>query len=217
VAKNTSNPPNAPEQQKAQRWQYPDVGHSSESKKGGIGILTAEKLEAIQKQAYQQAYNEGYAEGFNKGHQEGKQTLSAMHQQLNEAISLVQQPLRDLDQAVLNQIFELVVSIARQLVKREIKTDPGEIVAVIRDAIKLLPVSSNKINIALHPEDNALLKELFKSSQEAEQWRLIDDISLQRGDCKVTTNISSIDASLENRLMSVVNKIWGGEREGDKS
>lgn len=217
MAKNTSNPNNAPDKTQAQRWQYPDVGHSSESKKGGVGILTAEKIEAIQNQAYQQAYAEGYAEGFEKGHQEGKHALDESFKQLNQALSFVQQPLRDIDQAVVDQIFELVVSIARQLVKRELKTDPGEIVAVIRDAIKLLPVSSNKINIALHPDDNALLKDLFKSTQEAEQWRFIDDIGLQRGDCKISTDISSIDASLENRLISVVNKVWGGGREDDKS
>lgn len=212
-----SNPSKPPGQQHAQRWQYPDVGQGSHANQGGVGILTAEKLEAIQKQAYQQAYNEGYAEGFKKGHQDGEQALAEFHKLLNQAVSLVQQPLRDLDQEVMDQIFELVVSIARQLVKRELKTDPGEIVAVIRDAIKLLPVSSNKINIALHPEDSALLKDLFKSTQEAEQWRFIDDIGLQRGDCKVTTEISHIDASLENRLISVANKAWGGGREGDKS
>jgi len=211
-----SSPSKPPDQRQAQRWQFPDVGNAVESKKGSIGFLTAEKVEALQKQAYQQAYSEGYAEGFNKGHQEGKRKLEELHQQLNDVICLVQQPLNDLDQEVIDQIFELVVSIARQLVKRELKTDPGEIVAVIRDAIKLLPVSSNKINIALHPEDNALLKGLFKYTQEAEQWRIIDDIGLQRGDCKVTTEISRIDASLEDRLISVANKAWGGEREGDK-
>ena len=199
----------------AERWQYPDVGAHSESKKGGVGILTAEKIEAIQQQAYQQAYEEGYAEGFEKGKQDGKQSLTSLKTTLENAVAFVQQPLQDLNQDVVQQMFDLVVSITRQLVRREIKTDPGEIVAVIRDAINLLPISKNQIVIALHPEDNALLKELFTTMGEAEQWRFIDDIGLQRGDCKITSDISSIDATLETRLMSVINKVWGGGREQD--
>lgn len=199
----------------AERWQYPDVGPHSESKKSGVGILTAEKIEAIQQQAYQQAYEEGYAEGFEKGKQDGKQSLTDLKTTLENAVAFVQQPLQELNQDVVQQMFDLVVSITRQLVRREIKTDPGEIVAVIRDAINLLPISKNKILVALHPDDNALLKELFSSMGEAEQWRFIDDISLQRGDCKISSDISSIDATMETRLMSVINKVWGGGREQD--
>jgi len=217
VAKNTYKPSsvNHDEKVSAERWQYPDVGQNSESRRGGIGILTAEKIEMIQQQAFQQAYEEGYAKGFEKGKQEGQQSLAELKKLLDNTISFLQQPLREVDREVERQLFELVVSMTRQLVRREIKTDPGEIVAVIRDAIRLLPVASNRITVALHPQDNALLKELFKSINDVEQWRLVDDIGLQRGDCKVSAGVSSIDASLETRLMSIVNKVWGDDRESD--
>jgi len=218
VVKNTSNPKGpASDKQVAERWQYPDVGHSSESKKGGIGILTAEKIEAIQREAYQQAYEEGHREGFEKGRQEGRKSLQELKTVLDNAVDFVQQPLAELDQEVMQQLFDLVVSITRQLVRREVKTDPGEIVAVIRDAINLLPVANTRITIALHPEDNAVLKDLFKSMTQEEQWNFVDDIGLQRGDCKIRTNVSTIDATLESRLMNVVNKIWGDKRETDIS
>ena len=199
----------------AERWQYPDVGLQSESKKGGIGILTAEKIEAIQRQAYQQAYDEGYAEGFQKGREEGKQSLTTVMAQLQSAIQFLQHPLHELDESVVQQVFALVVSITRQLVRREIKTDPGEIVAVIREAISLLPLANNRVSIFLHPEDHALLKDIFSTMSDAEHWRFVDDIGLQRGDCRVSTELSTIDASLETRLMSVVNSVWGGERGHD--
>jgi len=217
VEKNTykTNAPKQADSQPAERWQYPDVGHNSESKKGGVGILTAEKIELIQKQAFKQAYDEGYKKGFEKGQQDGKQSLAASKAILDKAYMLLQSPLNDLDQEMVNQLFELTISIARQLIRREIKTDPGEIVAVIREAIQLLPVATNRVSIALHPQDNALLKDLFKTMNGVDHWRLIDDISLQRGDCKISTEVSSIDATLETRLLSVTNKIWGGEREND--
>jgi len=212
VAKNTYNPE---EEANAQRWQYPDVGLDSESKNAGVGILTAEKIESIQNQAYQQAYDEGYAKGFAEGQEKGKQSLEGLLAVINKTAEQIEKPLQQLDDRVLEQMYELVVAITRQLIRREMKTEPGEIVAVVREAISLLPVNENRINISLHPDDVALLKELFQSNNEADHWHFIDDIGLQRGDCKITTEFSTIDASLETRLFSIVNKLWGGDREDD--
>ena len=40
-------------------------------------------------------------------------------------------PIEELDEAVEEQLLQLTISVARQLVRRELKTDPGEIIAII--------------------------------------------------------------------------------------
>lgn len=201
----------------AQRWQCPNVGNEGlESRNAtGAGILTAEKLESVQREAFKQAYKEGYAKGFEKGVANGKQTLLPAIKNVNQIALALIAPLQDVSEQVQQQLFELAVLISRQIVRREIKTDPGQIVAVVREAIAALPVSSNRLQIRVVPEDRILLQDVFVNAGEAELWCFIDDITLQRGDCKVTTEFSSIDATVETRLTAIINGILGGERDQD--
>jgi len=41
----------------------------------------------------------------------------------------------------------------RQLIRREVKLDPGQIVGVVREALGILPISARNIRVVLHPED----------------------------------------------------------------
>ena len=67
----------------------------------------------------------------------------------------------------------------------------------------------------LHPEDLELVKTKLSTSEPESYWRLMEDPTLSRGDCKVLTDTSTIDATLERRLSSLVANMLGGEREQD--
>ena len=111
----------------------------------------------------------------------------------------------------------LAIAVAGQLIRRELKQDPGEIVAVVREAIAALPSNSRRVQIALHPEDAQLVRErlaLAESDQRA--WGVAEDPTLTRGGCRVTTEHSRIDASVEKRLAAVIARMMGGERENDR-
>jgi len=62
-----------------------------------------------------------------------------------------------LDEEVEKELILLVTGIATQIIRREIKMDPGQIIAAVREAIKVLPLSSQKISLYLHPEDADLV------------------------------------------------------------
>jgi flagellar assembly protein FliH len=47
-------------------------------------------------------------------------------------------------------------------------------------------------------------------------WKLIEDVVISRGGCKVLTETSAIDATVENRLAAIVATVLGGEREEDE-
>jgi flagellar assembly protein FliH len=46
-------------------------------------------------------------------------------------------------------------------------------------------------------------------------WRIVEDPLITRGGCKVDTEVSHIDATVENRLAAVIATLFGGEREHD--
>ncbi|RMG30702.1 MAG: flagellar assembly protein FliH, partial [Gammaproteobacteria bacterium] len=46
-------------------------------------------------------------------------------------------------------------------------------------------------------------------------WKLVEDPTLSRGGCRVETESSRIDATVEQRLHAVLARFLGGERQGD--
>lgn len=180
---------------------------------------TAKQMQALQKDAYEEAFNQGRKEGLAKGYEEGlikgEGKLNAEIQLFNTLLKQFALPLQNLDDEIENNIVALIIQIARHLVRREIKAEPGEIVAVVRESLGVLPVSARNPKIFLHPEDAVLVKNALSISDDDSNWRIEEDISLNRGDCRLKTESSPIDATIDARLSAVSAKLLGGERNTD--
>ena len=111
----------------------------------------------------------------------------------------------------------LAVLIARHLVRRELKANPGEIVGVVRETMRHLPIAPRAARIRLHPEDVELVQNAFALRDDTKIWRLEPDPLVTRGGCVVETDSSRIDASVESRLAAIASRMLGGEREGDRA
>lgn len=193
-----------------ERWETPKVRVSALAG-NGTGKVTANQLERLQKQAYD--------EGFALGHREG---LAAGHTQLRESAYRLQQlmeklnaPFTELDRQVEQELLLLVTTMVKQMVRREIKADPGQVVSVVREAMASLPVAARNASLHLHPEDAALLREALALSEDQASWRIVEDPVLTRGGCRVVTDTSYIDASVEARLATLIATLMGGGREHD--
>ncbi len=180
---------------------------------------TVSELQGLQKQAYTEAFEKGLAEGKVQGYEEGRSRAREEFCQqidiLKSCIECLAQPFEDLDNEIEQNLVELGLVIARQIIKREFKQDPGEIVAVIREGIKTLPLSSRHVSIYLHPEDAELVKSALSLRDDDRKWSIEEDLSLARGDCRIETESSMIDAGIENRLSAIAAGILGGGRDSD--
>jgi len=198
------------ESEDCSRWRIPDVGGTAASSRQAVLEPTDKEIETRR----QQGYDEGFAKGKQDGMTAGQANLNQQAQSLAQIAGQLSKPLAVLDEEVVNELVTLAMTIARHMVRREIKTNPGEIVAVVREAAALLPSTSRTIKIFLHPEDTVLLKESLSISEQG-IWELMDDPALTRGGCRLVTESAQLDASIETRLAAVVAELLGGEREGD--
>jgi flagellar assembly protein FliH len=213
-------------------WRIPDVPVKSElgglievqdSESLPIPVLTVDEIEAMQKQAYDEAFaqgkKDGYSQGFNEGSKQGyDENVQALQKKAMEFVSLLEslsQPFKVLDAEVEKELVKLAIGIATQIIRREIKLDPGQVIAAVREAINVLPLSSQKISLYLHPEDAELVRSALSLDDISTAWRIIEAPLITRGGCKVDTEISHIDATVENRLAAVITTIFGGERGHD--
>ncbi len=205
-----------------EKWHLPSVDSASsqvfhdenkpkpDPKSEDTNIPTAEEIERW----HQQAQEEGYQEGLKKAQQENTQ----LKQRLLSLIDFFESPLQSLNEEVEQQLSLLAVTLAQQLVKREIRAEPGEIIGVIRESIPLLPANSRKIKISLHPEDAALVRKTLQlhENEEEQSWKILENHMISRGGCEITADKSVINATLENRLQSLAASVLGGDRQEDK-
>ncbi len=204
------------------RWEPPAVAElpaEGVDAPSPASLLTAEQLEEIQAQACKEAWDEG----FNKGREEG---LAAAQAEITRRAALLDRlaqalsrPFEEMDAAVEQALVDLAVTLAQALVRRELRSDPGQVVAVVQEALAALPVASRQVCVRLHPDDVAIVAEALPARQAdggaGRDWQLQEDPGLKRGDCRILSESSQIDATMEKRLAAVVAQLSGGEREQD--
>ncbi len=201
-----------------ERWELPDVGEKRGNKIGaGSRLPTAAEIESIQKQAYTEGHDRGYHDGYEKGLAKGETEVRQKGETFQKLIQTLDMPFEDLDEQVIEQTAQLAIAVARQIIRRELHADPGQVVAVVRDALKALPVVTRKIRVFLHPDDAVLVREVLSlhDDDDSQTWRIIEDPLLSRGGCKINSENSTIDATVEMRLQRVITGIMGGERARD--
>jgi len=172
----------------ATRWQQPDIGDE--------GLVTASRLETLQREAYEEAWRQGYEEGVQAGADEVGERAA----RLQSLLGALCKPFEELDDEVEQQVLRLVTLAVRQLLRRELQSDPGHVIGVVRDTLRMLPVASRSIEVQLHPEDAALVREALTVTEEERPWRLTEDPLVTRGGCLVKAEKSRIDATIESRL-----------------
>jgi flagellar assembly protein FliH len=129
----------------------------------------------------------------------------------------LEQPLADLDPEVEEQLVALAVAVARQIVRRELHISRGEIIPVVREALTNLPGARRNLRIILHPNDVPLVRASLGSKESEHDARLEEDPTITPGGCRIETDTSRIDATIEHRINRVIANLMGGERESDWS
>ena len=161
-----------------------------------------------------EAEEEGYQEGLRRAAEES----AALQRRWLGLIEFLEHPLEQLNEDIEHQLTQLAVTLAQQLVRRELKVEPGEIVGLIRDSVKLLPANTRNISILLHPDDAELVRNALALDEPADEhsWKLVEDPMITRGGCEIQAPPSAINATLENRLSALAASVLGGDREQDE-
>lgn len=180
-----------------------------------VGQRRVTDLNLLEREAWEQGFAAGRAAGRTAalGEQQAlTDELRARVARLDGVLNLQARPLADLDASVLQQLATLAGAIARHLVRRELRTQPEQIIAVIRETVALLPAVAREVRIHLHPEDAALVRERLAEPAAERAWTLVEDPVISRGGCRISSENSSIDALVETRLGAAIVAVLGDER-----
>jgi len=160
-----------------------------------------------------EAHAEAFAQGLAEGREAGRGEVRAQVERLAGMFYDLAKPFEVLNAEVERELLTLAMALARQIVRRELKTDPTQIIGIIRDAIAALPVAAREVRVHLHPEDAAVVRQNLAPTESERAWTIIEDPVMARGGCQITTTTSRIDARLETRLAAILSELMGTERQ----
>ncbi len=177
--------------------------------------LTLDELEAIRQDAYNEGFSTGERDGFHAGQLKAKQeadaVLAAKLAGLEQLMSQLFEPIAEQDQQLEVALVNLVSHLAREVIQRELSSDSSQLRQVLREALKLLPIGADNVRIYVNSQDFELVKALRERHEE--RWRILEDDSLLPGGCRVESEHSRIDASIETRLSQALKQLFEQQRE----
>jgi len=185
----------------ARLWTAPDVGAGVPTQK----MATVGGLADLQAEAHKEAFEQGLAEGREAGRAE----VRAQVERLAGMFYDLAKPFEVLDAEVERELLTLAMALARQIVRRELKADPTQIIGIIREAIAALPVAVRDVRVHLHPEDAAVVRQHLAPTESERAWAIVEDPVMARGGCQITTATSRIDSRLETRLGAILSELLG--------
>lgn len=192
---------------------------------------TAEEIEAIRAAAHAEGFAQGqqeghaqgaeegclkgHEEGFAKGFEEGKtEGLTAgeelVQQHLDSWVSLLdslQNPVANVEQELQKELILLAVSLARGVIRSEVKTNTDLIFQALSEGLKALPIQEKNYQIHLHPDDIKLVNDHFSPEEiNKHHWDFIESPELSSGGCEIVTQSNAVDITIERRVKDVIDR-----------
>jgi len=196
-----------------ERWRLPEVdgpiiGRSREERR----TAAAEDAAHL---ALKEAETRGYEAGMARARAESAAAIAALAervQRLDAALGLLARPLGQLDAEIESELAQLALAVGKQLARRELRIDPAQVIAILRESLALLPAAAREVRVHLHPEDAAIVREHLTAPASERAWTVVEDPTLARGGCVIHSQSSRIDSRLEARIAAVAASVLGDER-----
>lgn len=168
-------------------------------------------------QIYENARSEGYQAGLATGELAARESVAAeltnQASRIDALLESLTQALQGADQAVAEQLLDLSVDIAEQLIRGKLSLNRDFMLPLVREAINALPIHHAHIALRVHPDDYPLVKAGLGDSFFQAGNQLIDDPDISPGGCLLNAGASEIDASVETRWKRILEPLGATAHE----
>lgn len=168
-----------------------------------------------QAQGYKKGLAEGQEEGKTKGLEEGtSQGLATGEEQVQQLLvswtsllDRLQNPVANVEKALEQELVLLAVSLAKGVIRSEVKTNTDIIFQALSEGLKALPIQEKHYQIHLHPDDIELVNNHFSPEEITKHcWDFIESPELSVGGCEIVTESNAVDITVERRVKDVIDK-----------
>ena len=170
-----------------------------------IADAEAEK-ERIGRDSYSEGFDQGHQEDYDKGVEEVNRLVERMHKMIEAVMMRREEILQDTE----SQIVELVILMARKVIKILSENQKNVVLANTLAALKKVKSRGNVV-LRVNLEDVRLttshIDEFIQHVENVKGITVIEDSAVERGGCIVETDFGAIDARISSQLQELENKI----------
>ena len=156
--------------------------------------------------AQKEGFEQGLSEGYDKGVDEVNRLIERMHKILEAVMQRRDEILQDTE----SQIVELVILMARKVIKILSENQKNVIMANTLAALKKVR-TRGEVTLRVNLEDVKLttqhVEEFIQHVENVQGINVLEDSSVEKGGCIVETDFGSIDARISSQLTELENKI----------
>ena len=157
-------------------------------------------------EAEKNGYDKGHQEGYEKGVAEVERLIDRMHRITESVMQRREEILADTE----SQIVELVILMARKVIKILSENQKNVVMANTMAALKKVK-TRGEVTLRVNLEDVKLTsehaQEFIDHVENIKGITVLEDSSVERGGCIVETDFGAIDARISSQLQELENKI----------
>ena len=156
--------------------------------------------------ARQEGFDQGSSEGYDKGKAEVERLIERMHKVLEAVMQRREEILQDTE----TQIVELVILMARKVIKILSENQKNVIMANTVAALRKVKTRGNvtlRVNIEDVKLTTAHAEEFIQHVENVQGITVQEDSAVEKGGCIVETDFGAIDARISSQLTELENKI----------
>ena len=160
----------------------------------------------IVSEARNEGFEQGSQEGFEKGSAEVERLIDRMHKILEAVMQRREEILQDTE----SQIVELVILMARKVIKILSENQKNVIMANTVAALRKVKTRGSvtlRVNIEDVKLTTAHADEFIQHVENVQGITVQEDSSVEKGGCIVETDFGAIDARISSQLTELENKI----------
>ncbi|MBK4724658.1 flagellar assembly protein FliH [Pantoea agglomerans] len=153
-------------------------------------------------QGYQDGLARGSEEGMRLGREDGKRIAHTEFmlaaRPLENLVAQMQSALDEHEERRRNELLQLVEKVTRQVIRCELALQPGQLLALVEEALGSLPEAPKRLRVLLNPEEFARISE--SETSKVKEWGLTADPDMAAGECKIITESAEMDVGCAHRL-----------------
>ncbi|NTU48879.1 MAG: hypothetical protein HGA84_07740 [Syntrophobacteraceae bacterium] len=161
------------------------------------------ELERKAQEIEEEAYAKGYAQGEKDGYEVGKKSILIVKDRIEKLLAGLEDLPRRAFKDYRDWFLFASLAMARKIVGIELSTQPQALIPLVDELLDEAEAHQS-LTLFLNPKDLELLAKNMDVKKWPEETRhafhLRTDSSLERGGCRIESDIQHFDATLETRF-----------------
>lgn len=152
-------------------------------------------------------FEQGKVAGFEQGHADGlaqgRAEAAEERSQLQQIAQTFGDEVAQAGERIAVDVLNLALDLSKAMLKTALNLRPELVIPVVAEAIRYLPTVQQPALLTLHPDDAQLVNSQLGNELSKAGWRVVEDVRMERGGCRVETASNQIDATATSRWQRI--------------